>query len=72
VKTTIKKEGAVSVLYIANAKKNDSGPYICSLGNLTQNTIHVHVITGECFLDLAYDVIIIIRIQVHSFAGNNS
>jgi len=47
VKTTIRKEGAVSVLYIANAKKNDSGPYICSLGNLTQNTIHVHVITGE-------------------------
>ncbi|CAG7784878.1 unnamed protein product, partial [Allacma fusca] len=44
VKTTIRKEGAVSVLYIANARKNDSGPYICSLGNLTQNTILVHVI----------------------------
>jgi len=25
VKTTIKKEEAVSVLYVANAKKNDSG-----------------------------------------------
>ncbi|CAL8137890.1 unnamed protein product [Orchesella dallaii] len=52
VKTTVnKKEGAVSVLYIANAKKNDSGPYICSLGTqaiqLTQNTIFVHVINGD-------------------------
>jgi len=47
VKTVIQKEKAISVLYIAHAKKNDSGPYICSLGNLTQNTIYVHVINGE-------------------------
>jgi hypothetical protein len=52
VKTTIYKEKAVSVLYIANAKKNDSGPYVCSLGNLTQNIVYVHVISGmaEVFL----------------------
>lgn len=52
VKTTVnKKEGAQSVLYIANAKRNDSGPYICSLGTptteLTHNMIYVHVINGK-------------------------
>lgn len=47
VKTVVNKENAVSVLYIANAKKNDSGEYICSIGNLTQNAIYVHVINGK-------------------------
>ncbi len=47
VKTTTYKERAVSVLYIANAKTNDSGPYVCSLGNLTQNLVYVHVINGK-------------------------
>ena len=47
VKTVVTKEKAVSVLYIAHAKKNDSGEYVCSIGNLTQNTIYVHVINGK-------------------------
>lgn len=54
VKTTVnKKEGATSVLYIANAKKNDSGPYMCSLvtptTQLTQIMIYVHVINGKFY-----------------------
>jgi hypothetical protein len=42
--------GAVSRLYIANANKNDSGNYTCSLGESAQTTIAVHVLNGTVFI----------------------
>ncbi|KAG5682189.1 hypothetical protein PVAND_011557 [Polypedilum vanderplanki] len=47
VKTNLNSMGAVSRLYIANANKNDSGNYTCSLGDSAQTTITVHVLNGD-------------------------
>lgn len=46
VKTNLNSGGAVSKLYIANANRNDSGNYTCSLGETAQTTIAVHVLNG--------------------------
>lgn len=47
VKTNLNSMGAVSRLYIANANRNDSGNYTCSLGESAQTTISVHVLNGK-------------------------
>ncbi|XP_066994901.2 obscurin-like [Anabrus simplex] len=47
VKTDIQPGGAVSRLYIANANKQDSGNYTCSLADVASTTIAVHVLNGE-------------------------
>ncbi|XP_021928644.1 peroxidasin-like isoform X3 [Zootermopsis nevadensis] len=47
VKTDIQPGGAMSRLYIANANKQDSGNYTCSLADVASTTIAVHVLNGE-------------------------
>lgn len=54
VKTNLNSGGAVSKLYIANANKNDSGNYTCSLGETAQTTIAVHVLNGMYGLYVIY------------------
>ncbi|XP_014209886.1 uncharacterized protein LOC106640377 [Copidosoma floridanum] len=47
VKTDMGAEGAVSRLYIANAHRNDSGNYSCTLVDVASTTVSVHVLNGE-------------------------
>ncbi|XP_066602776.1 zwei Ig domain protein zig-8 [Prorops nasuta] len=47
VKTDMDSEGAVSRLYIAYAKKEDSGNYSCALADVAATTVSVHVLNGE-------------------------
>lgn len=54
VKTNLNSGGAVSKLYIANANRNDSGNYTCSLGETAQTTIAVHVLNGMYGLFVIY------------------
>lgn len=54
VKTNLNSGGAVSKLYIANANRNDSGNYSCSLGETAQTTIAVHVLNGMYGLYVIY------------------
>lgn len=47
VKTNLKPGGAVSRLYIANANRHDSGNYTCTLADIAQTTVMVHVLSGK-------------------------
>lgn len=47
VKTDLLPDGAKSRLYIANAKTADSGNYSCSLANVAETSVFVHVLNGE-------------------------
>ncbi|CAH0403390.1 unnamed protein product [Chilo suppressalis] len=47
VKTEATSNGALSRLYIANANRNDSGNYTCSLADVTASAVSVHVLRGE-------------------------
>ncbi|XP_055388199.1 zwei Ig domain protein zig-8 [Condylostylus longicornis] len=47
VKSESFSDHAVSRLYIANAKKQDSGNYTCMLNNESKATVTVHVLSGE-------------------------
>jgi len=39
----------MSRLYIANANKQDSGNYTCSLAEVASTTIAVHVLNGKLY-----------------------
>jgi hypothetical protein len=56
VKTDIQPGGAMSSLYIANANKQDSGNYTCSLADVASTTIAVHVLNGEIQINLYLSV----------------
>nr|XP_049706127.1 lachesin-like [Helicoverpa armigera] len=47
VKTEATSNGALSRLYIANANRNDSGNYTCSLADVAASAVSVHVLRGE-------------------------
>lgn len=47
VKTDVVAGGAVSRLFIANARTVDSGNYTCALADLAEATVAVHVLNGE-------------------------
>ncbi|XP_021202479.1 protein ver-1-like [Bombyx mandarina] len=47
VKTEATSNGALSRLYIANANRNDSGNYTCSLADVATSAVSVHVLRGE-------------------------
>ena len=47
MKTNLKPGGAVSRLYIANANRHDSGNYTCTLADIAQTTVMVHVLSGK-------------------------
>ncbi|XP_039749870.1 titin homolog [Pararge aegeria] len=47
VKTEASANGALSRLYIANANRNDSGNYTCSLADVAASAVFVHVLRGE-------------------------
>ncbi|XP_050684097.1 uncharacterized protein LOC126978997 [Leptidea sinapis] len=47
VKTEATSNGALSRLYIANANRNDSGNYTCSLADVAATAVSVHVLRGE-------------------------
>ncbi|OWR48051.1 putative defective proboscis extension response [Danaus plexippus plexippus] len=47
VKTEATSNGALSRLYIANAVRNDSGNYTCSLADVAASAVSVHVLRGE-------------------------
>lgn len=51
VKTNLKPGGAVSRLYIANANRHDSGNYTCTLADIAQTTVMVHVLSGKLVLE---------------------
>ncbi|KAG8232736.1 hypothetical protein J437_LFUL013097, partial [Ladona fulva] len=44
VKTDILADGAMSRLFIAYAKKYDSGNYTCALGDVASNTVYIYVL----------------------------
>lgn len=46
VKTEATSNGALSRLYIANANRNDSGNYTCSLADVATSAVSVHVLRG--------------------------
>lgn len=46
VKTEATSNGALSRLYIANAVRNDSGNYTCSLADVAASAVSVHVLRG--------------------------
>lgn len=47
MKTDLNTGGAVSRLYIANANRQDSGNYTCSLADVALTTVAVHVLNGK-------------------------
>ncbi|XP_041972580.1 obscurin [Aricia agestis] len=47
VKSEATGNGALSRLYIANANRNDSGNYTCSLADVATSAVAVHVLRGE-------------------------
>ncbi|KPJ05675.1 hypothetical protein RR46_00602 [Papilio xuthus] len=47
VKTETLPNGALSRLYIANANRQDSGNYTCSLADFAATAVSVHVLRGE-------------------------
>ncbi|CAH2230257.1 jg20006 [Pararge aegeria aegeria] len=47
VKTEASANGALSRLYIANANRNDSGNYTCSLADVAASAVFVHVLRGS-------------------------
>ncbi|KAI5633120.1 immunoglobulin i-set domain-containing protein [Phthorimaea operculella] len=47
VKTEATANGALSRLYIANANRQDSGNYTCSLADVAASAVSVHVLRGE-------------------------
>lgn len=49
VKTDMKPTGATSKLFIANANKQDSGNYSCSLDEMAITTVSVHVLNGKSY-----------------------
>lgn len=49
VKTDLFTERAISRLYIANAKRQDSGNYSCALGEVSRAVVLVHVLNGAYF-----------------------
>lgn len=50
VKTDLNTGGAVSRLYIANANRQDSGNYTCSLADVALTTVAVHVLNGKLII----------------------
>lgn len=47
VKTDLQPGGAISRLYIADANRFDLGNYTCSLADIAQATVFVHVLNGR-------------------------
>lgn len=47
VKTDLQPGGAISRLYIADANRQDLGNYTCSLADIAQATVLVHVLNGS-------------------------
>lgn len=47
VKTDVAAGGALSRLFIANARTVDSGNYTCALADLAESTVAVHVLNGK-------------------------
>ncbi|PZC70613.1 hypothetical protein B5X24_HaOG215452 [Helicoverpa armigera] len=52
VKTEATSNGALSRLYIANANRNDSGNYTCSLADVAASAVSVHVLRGMIVVTL--------------------
>lgn len=46
MKSEATANGALSRLYIANANRNDSGNYTCSLADVAASAVSVHVLRG--------------------------
>lgn len=47
MKTDVAAGGALSRLFIANARTVDSGNYTCALADLAESTVAVHVLNGK-------------------------
>lgn len=59
MKSEATANGALSRLYIANANRNDSGNYTCSLADVAASAVSVHVLRGMFYQLLLRPILIL-------------